>query len=130
MVNRFIDNSHDHQLSNLKFVSTEQEVSTKTEDFLEKRGGHWQANYGLMSLMTLMLEKNLILEGDVNFLVKAAATYNYSPNLYELFRTNRYQKGHDQHHVIGSYSEFYFEIWVIHICWISGGPGERDIAVE
>ena len=30
-----------------------------------------------MSLTALMLGKNLILEGDVNFLVKVAATYNY-----------------------------------------------------
>ena len=42
VVNHFIDNSHDHKLFNLKFVLIEQ-VSTKTEDFLEKREGYWQA---------------------------------------------------------------------------------------
>ena len=42
LVNHFIDNSHDHQLSHLKFISIEQ-VSTETEDFLEKREGYWQA---------------------------------------------------------------------------------------
>ena len=52
----------------------------------------------LMSLTALMLGKNLILEGDANFLVKAAATYNYLPSLYKLFRTNGYQKWHNQHH--------------------------------
>ena len=41
LVNHFIDNYHDHQLSGLKFVLIEQ-VSTKTEDFLEKREGYWQ----------------------------------------------------------------------------------------
>ena len=41
LVNHFIDNSHDHQLSHLKFILIEQ-VSTKTEDFLEKREGYWQ----------------------------------------------------------------------------------------
>ena len=40
LVNHFIDNYHD-QLSNLKFVSIEQ-VSTKTEDFLEQREGYWK----------------------------------------------------------------------------------------
>ena len=39
LVNRFIDNSHDQQLSHLKFILIEQ-VSTKTEDFLKKRG-YW-----------------------------------------------------------------------------------------
>ena len=42
LVNHFIDNCHHHQLSNLKFVLIEQ-VSTKTEDFLEQREGYWQA---------------------------------------------------------------------------------------
>ena len=42
LVNHLIDNSHDHQLSNLKFVSIQQ-VFTKTEDFLEQREGYWQA---------------------------------------------------------------------------------------
>ena len=51
-----------------------------------------------------MLGNNLILEGDLNFIAKAAATYNYPPNLYELFRTNGYQKWHDQHHIMGSKS--------------------------
>ena len=37
LVNHFIDNSHDHHLSHFKFILIEQ-VSTKTEDFLEKRG--------------------------------------------------------------------------------------------
>ena len=64
----------------------------------------------------------------MNFLVTAAATSNYSPNLYELFRTNGYQKGHDQHHIMGSKSLTHRQ--VIHICWLSGGPGERDIAVK
>ena len=41
LVNHFIDNSHDHQLSHLKFISIEQ-VSIKTEDFLEKKEGYWQ----------------------------------------------------------------------------------------
>ena len=41
LVNHFIDNSHDHQLSHLKFILIEQ-VSAKTKDFLEKRG-YWQA---------------------------------------------------------------------------------------
>ena len=42
LVNHFIDNAHDHPLSSLKFVSIEQ-VSTKTEEFLEQREGYWQA---------------------------------------------------------------------------------------
>ena len=42
LVNHFIDNSHDHQLSHLKFILIEQ-VSTKTDDFLEKREGYSQA---------------------------------------------------------------------------------------
>ena len=42
LVNHFIDNSHDHQLSHLKFILNEQ-VPAKTEDFLEKREGYWQA---------------------------------------------------------------------------------------
>ena len=42
LVNHFIDNFHHHQLSNLKFVLIEQ-VSAKTEDFLEQREGYWQA---------------------------------------------------------------------------------------
>ena len=42
LVNHFIDNSHDRQLSHLKFILIEQ-VSTKTEHFLEKREGCWQA---------------------------------------------------------------------------------------
>ena len=41
-MNHFIDNAHDHPLSNLKFVLIEQ-VSTKTEEFLEQREGYWQA---------------------------------------------------------------------------------------
>ena len=42
LVNHFIDNAHDHPLSSLKFVLIEQ-VSTKTEEFLEQRVGYWQA---------------------------------------------------------------------------------------
>ena len=42
LVNHFIDNAHDHPLSSLKFVLIEQ-VSTKTEEFLEQREGYWQA---------------------------------------------------------------------------------------
>ena len=42
LVNHFIDSSHDHQLSHLKFILIEQ-VSTKNEYFLEKREGYWQA---------------------------------------------------------------------------------------
>ena len=54
--------------------------------------------------MVLMLGKKLILEGDANFSVKAAANYNHSPKLYELLRTNGPQKGHDQRHIMGSES--------------------------
>ena len=36
LVNHFIDNAHDHPFSSLKFVLIEQ-VSTKTEEFLEQR---------------------------------------------------------------------------------------------
>ena len=42
LVNHFIDNSHHHQLSHLKFILIEQ-VYNKTEDFLETREGCWQA---------------------------------------------------------------------------------------
>ena len=42
LVNHFINNAHDHPLSSLKFVFIEQ-VSTKTEEFLEQREGYWQA---------------------------------------------------------------------------------------
>ena len=42
LVNHFIGNAHDHPLSSLKFVSIEQ-VSIKTEKFLEQREGYWQA---------------------------------------------------------------------------------------
>ena len=42
LVNHFIDNAHDHPLSSLKFVLYEQ-VSTKTEEFLEQREGYWRA---------------------------------------------------------------------------------------
>ena len=42
LVNHFIDNAYDHPLSSLKFVSIEQ-VSIKTEEFLEQREGYWQA---------------------------------------------------------------------------------------
>ena len=42
LVNHFNDNSHNHQLSDLKFVLIEQ-VSIKTEDFLEQTEGYWQA---------------------------------------------------------------------------------------
>ena len=42
LVNHFIDNAHDHPLSSLKFVLIEQ-VSIKTEVFLEQREGYWQA---------------------------------------------------------------------------------------
>ena len=42
LVNHFIDNAHDHPLSSLKFVLIEQ-VSIKTEEFLEQREGYWQA---------------------------------------------------------------------------------------
>ena len=41
LVNHFIDNAHDHPLSSLKFVLIEQ-VSTKTDEFLEQREGYWQ----------------------------------------------------------------------------------------
>ena len=57
-----------------------------------------------MSHTALMLGKNLILEGDVNFSVKAAANCNHSPKLYLLLRTNGHQKRHDQHHIMGSKS--------------------------
>ena len=40
-MNHFIDNAHDHQLSSLKFVLIDQ-VSIKTEEFLEQREGYWQ----------------------------------------------------------------------------------------
>ena len=40
LVNHFIDNAHDHPLSSLKFVLIEQ-VSIKTEEFLEQREGYW-----------------------------------------------------------------------------------------
>ena len=39
LVNHFIDNAHDHPSSSLKFVLIEQ-VSTKTEEFLEQREGY------------------------------------------------------------------------------------------
>ena len=42
LVNNFIDNSCSHTLSDLKFILTEQ-VTTKTEKFLEYREGYWQA---------------------------------------------------------------------------------------
>ena len=42
LVNHFIDNAYDHPLSSLKFVLIEQ-VSIKTEEFLEQREGYWQA---------------------------------------------------------------------------------------
>ena len=42
LVNHFIDNAHDHPFSSLKFVLIEQ-VSNKTEEFLEQREGYWQA---------------------------------------------------------------------------------------
>ena len=51
-----------------------------------------------------MLGKNLIRERDVNFLVEAEATNNYSLSLYKLFGTNGYQKGHDQHYIMASKS--------------------------
>ena len=70
----FIDNTHDQPLFSLKFVIIEQ-VSTKTEEFLEQREGYWQAHCGLMNLMVSMLRKNLTLEEEVNFLVDAAFFY-------------------------------------------------------
>ena len=42
LVNHFIDNSCSHTLSDLKFIFIEQ-VTTKTEKFLEYREGYWQA---------------------------------------------------------------------------------------
>ena len=42
LVNHFIDNAHDHPLSSLTYVLSEQ-VSIKTEEFLEQREGYWQA---------------------------------------------------------------------------------------
>ena len=42
LVNHFIDNSCSHTLSDLKFILIEQ-VTTKTEKFLEYREGYWQA---------------------------------------------------------------------------------------
>ena len=42
LVNYLIDNAYDHPLSSLKFVLIEQ-VSIKTEEFLEQREGYWQA---------------------------------------------------------------------------------------
>ena len=41
-VNHFIDNSCSHTLSDLKFILIEQ-VTSKTEKFLEYREGYWQA---------------------------------------------------------------------------------------
>ena len=41
-MNHFIDNAHNHPLSRVKFVLIEQ-VSIKTEEFLEIREGYWQA---------------------------------------------------------------------------------------
>ena len=97
LVNHFIDNPHDHYLSYLKLILIEQ-VSTKTENFLQKREGYWQAQLWTYE------PYGLILEGDVNFSVKAAANYNHSPKLYELLRTNGHQKGHNQHHIMRSKS--------------------------
>ena len=42
LMNHFIDNANGHPLSSLKFVLIEQ-VSIKTEEFLEQREGYWQA---------------------------------------------------------------------------------------
>ena len=41
-IDHFIDNAHEHPLSSLKFVLIEQ-VSIKTEEFLEQRQKYWQA---------------------------------------------------------------------------------------
>ena len=75
-----------------------------------------------------MLRKNLTLEEDVNFLVDAAFCYHRRfPKVLDC--TSGYQKGHVQQLSMGSTS-FYLVIWVIHICWLSSGPGERGTSVD
>ena len=70
-MNYFIDNAHDYPLSSLKFVLIEQ-VSIKTEEFLEQREGYWQAQLWASESYGFNAKKNLTLEEDVNFLADAA----------------------------------------------------------
>ena len=87
---------------NFLVKSAVEQVPPKLKIFLKREKDTGRPNYGLLIHMALMLGKNLILEGDVNFLVKSSVNSNYSPNRYESFRTNGYQKGHDQHHIMSS----------------------------
>ena len=82
LVNHFIDNSCSHNLSDLKFILIEQ-VTTKTEKFLEYREGYWQAQLWTYEPYGFNAKKNSI-RGDVaNFWVDFLIR---TPSSWRLFR--------------------------------------------
>ena len=106
-MNHFIDNAYDHPLASLKFVLIEQ-VSIKTEKFLEQREGYWQAQLWTYEPYGFNVRKSLTLEEDVDFLADAAFCYlGRFPKFLDC--TGGYQKGHDQQIIMGSKS-FYLLI--------------------